>query len=69
MGRVAIVTDASRGIGRATAIRLAGDFSVVALAVRTQEILTKTADAIRAAGARLSRPSGMQWTSPGRTRV
>jgi short-subunit dehydrogenase len=34
---VAIVTGASHGIGRATAIRLACDFSVVALVARTQE--------------------------------
>ncbi|WP_204259662.1 SDR family oxidoreductase [Lichenicola cladoniae] len=51
MDRVAIVTGASRGIGRATAIRLARDFGVVALVARTQETLAGTADAVRAAGA------------------
>ncbi len=51
MARVAIVTGASRGIGRATAIRLARDFDAVALAARTRETLDGTAEAVRAAGA------------------
>ena len=48
---VAIVTGASQGIGRATAIRLAHDFEVVVLAARQENELSKTADAIKAAGA------------------
>jgi 3-oxoacyl-[acyl-carrier protein] reductase len=48
---VAIVTGASQGIGRATAIRLAGDFEAVVLAARQENELSKTADAIKAAGA------------------
>ena len=51
MDRVAIVTGASRCIGRATAIRLARDFGAVALVARTRETLAETADAIRVAGA------------------
>jgi 3-oxoacyl-[acyl-carrier protein] reductase len=48
---VAIVTGASQGIGRATAIRLAKDFSVVVLVARNGDALKAVADAVRAAGA------------------
>src|SRR5580700_2382857 len=48
---VAIVTGASRGIGRATAIRLARDFEAVALAARQEDELAKTASAVQSAGA------------------
>jgi NAD(P)-dependent dehydrogenase (short-subunit alcohol dehydrogenase family) len=49
---VAIVTGASQGIGKATAIRLARDFSAVALVARNQAKLEETATAVRHAGAR-----------------
>jgi 3-oxoacyl-[acyl-carrier protein] reductase len=48
---VAIVTGASQGIGRATAIRLAKDFSGIALAARGRENLDDTAAHVKAAGA------------------
>jgi 3-oxoacyl-[acyl-carrier protein] reductase len=48
---VAIVTGASSGIGRATAQRLARDFSAVVLAARSGEGLAKVGDAVKAAGA------------------
>ena len=51
MNSVAIVTGASQGIGRATAIRLARDFSAIALAARNAEDLNEVSDAVKRAGA------------------
>jgi 3-oxoacyl-[acyl-carrier protein] reductase len=48
---VAIVTGASQGIGRATAIRLARDFSAVVLAARNAEELEEVAAQVKATGA------------------
>jgi 3-oxoacyl-[acyl-carrier protein] reductase len=48
---VAIVTGASQGIGRATALRLARDFSVIVLVARNEEKLEVTAADVRSAGA------------------
>jgi 3-oxoacyl-[acyl-carrier protein] reductase len=48
---VAIVTGASQGIGRATAVRLARDFEGVVLTARQDDELTKTAAAVESAGA------------------
>jgi 3-oxoacyl-[acyl-carrier protein] reductase len=49
-GRVAFVTGASQGIGRACALRLAKDGASVALAARNQEKLNELAREIEAAG-------------------
>ena len=49
---VAIVTGASQGIGRSTAIRLARDFSAVVLAARNAEALKEVADAVTRSGSR-----------------
>jgi 3-oxoacyl-[acyl-carrier protein] reductase len=45
---VAIVTGASQRIGRATAVRLARDFSAVVLAARQEDELTAEAESVRA---------------------
>jgi short-subunit dehydrogenase len=51
MKNVAIVTGASQGIGEATAVRLARDFSHVVLVARTLEHLNRTAERVKAEGA------------------
>ena len=48
---VAIVTGASQGIGRATALRLARDFSAIVLVARDKEKLEEAAANVRSAGA------------------
>ncbi len=64
---VAIVTGASQGIGRATAIRLARDFSALVLVARDRAKLESAAEAAKAAGAEtlvidldLSQPTAAQ---------
>jgi len=49
-GRVALVTGASQGIGRATAVELAARGATVALAARSKDKLAAVAEEIRAAG-------------------
>ena len=63
----AIVTGASQGIGRATALRLARDFGSLVLVARNREKLEEVAKDVRAAGAEalvidadLSRPEAAQ---------
>jgi 3-oxoacyl-[acyl-carrier protein] reductase len=48
---VAIITGASQGIGRVTALRLARDFSAVVLVARDMDNLEKTAVEVRSLGA------------------
>jgi 3-oxoacyl-[acyl-carrier protein] reductase len=48
---VAIVTGASQGIGQATALRLARDFSAIVMTARQETELQKTAAAVKLAGA------------------
>ncbi len=49
--KVAIVTGASQGIGRSTAIRLARDFDSIVLVARNRENLEETAAEVERAGA------------------
>lgn len=49
-GKIAVVTGAGTGIGRAVSVALAKEGSVLALAGRRREGLDKTAEAIREAG-------------------
>ncbi len=51
-GRIALVTGASQGIGRACALRLAKDGAAVAVAARNQEKLNELVAEITAAGGR-----------------
>ena len=51
MNSVAIVTGASQGIGRSTAIRLARDFSAIVLAARDSCALKEAADGVKSVGA------------------
>ncbi|WP_028208086.1 SDR family oxidoreductase [Paraburkholderia nodosa] len=50
-GKVAIVTGASQGIGRSTAVRLARDFDAIVVVARSREQLEETAAQVRDAGA------------------
>jgi 3-oxoacyl-[acyl-carrier protein] reductase len=52
LARTVIVTGAGRGIGRATAIRLARDFEHVVLVSRTRVELAESAERVRQVGAR-----------------
>jgi NAD(P)-dependent dehydrogenase (short-subunit alcohol dehydrogenase family) len=51
-GKVAVVTGASRGLGRALAVALAGAGAAVALAARSRAHLEESARAVEAAGSR-----------------
>jgi NAD(P)-dependent dehydrogenase (short-subunit alcohol dehydrogenase family) len=66
---VAIVTGASQGIGKATAVRLARDFSAVVLAARNKDKLEETGSLSLKSGHLLitsqSTPSGISQKKSG----
>jgi 3-oxoacyl-[acyl-carrier protein] reductase len=64
---VAVVTGASRGIGRATALRLAADYEIVAIA-RSDDALESLAQEIEASGG-LCRPRVVDVTEPAAVRA
>lgn len=51
-GKVALVTGASSGIGRAVALRLAAEGAALVLTARRRDLLERVADEIRSAGGR-----------------
>ncbi len=57
-GKIAIVTGASRGIGRSIAVRLAQDGAAVVLAARTEAALAKVAADIKSAGGKATHVAG-----------
>ncbi|HEV3421489.1 MAG TPA: SDR family NAD(P)-dependent oxidoreductase, partial [Candidatus Acidoferrum sp.] len=57
-GRIAIVTGASRGIGRAIALRLAQDGATLVLASRTEADLAKVASQIKSDGGKATSVAG-----------
>ncbi|NTJ68198.1 SDR family oxidoreductase [Agrobacterium rhizogenes] len=52
-GRVAVITGASQGIGRSTALRLAQDFGALVLVARNRAKLEETAKAAEEAGSKV----------------
>ena len=65
-GQVALVTGASRGIGAATAIALAGEGAHVILTARTAGGLEEVEEAIFAAGGSASMPTPIGRSSASR---
>lgn len=59
---IAVITGASKGIGRATALRLASDFDVVAVARSADELQSLAAEIARAGGT--CRPVPLDITDP-----
>ena len=60
---MAIVTGASQGIGRATALRLARDYSCLVLAARNRQALDEVSEAIKKIGAQ-SLPMALDLREP-----
>ena len=65
---IAIVTGASSGIGKATALRLARDFGAVVLAARSGEKLGEVGEQVRASRARRVHDADQVRIEPARAR-
>ncbi len=65
-GRKAILSGASRGLGKACALALAQEGVDVTIVARTRDVLERTADEIRAAGVRVTPVVGDIATPQGR---
>ena len=63
-GKIAIVTGASRGIGRAIALRLAQDGAALVLAARTEADLGTVAAEIKSGGGKPAQSRGISVNLP-----
>jgi 3-oxoacyl-[acyl-carrier protein] reductase len=65
-GRKALLSGASRGLGKAAALALARDGVDITILARTRDVLERTADEIRALGVRVAAVVGDVTTAEGR---
>src|ERR1043165_1169216 len=68
-GRKALVSGASRGLGKACALALAQEGVDVTIVARTRDVLERTADEIRRLGVSVTAVAADITTPPGRARA